>query len=67
MSVKVVSDEEAERADYLVCLRADLPTPFDDNETGECCKCGVAVQFRPYSPKAPPRVCFECFQKSQAH
>lgn len=56
----VVSDEEANLADMVVCARADMDSPFDDNETGVCCKCGTAIIFRPYVPKKLPRVCLTC-------
>jgi hypothetical protein len=58
--INVVSDEEAEQADFVVCMPAGAPTPFDDNETGTCCECGIAVIFRPYNPKRPPRICLQC-------
>lgn len=38
----VVSDAEAERMDYVVCM-PEGPSPFDDNLTGFCCKCGIKV------------------------
>ena len=67
MPIEIVSEEEAEKADFVVCVRANQKTPFDDNETGVCSKCGEAVQFRPHAPKTPPRLCMECYFRSQAH
>jgi len=67
MAIEIVSDEEAEKAEFLVCVRVGQPTPFDDNETGVCSKCGAEVQFRPYAPKTPQRLCMECFFRSKAH
>lgn len=61
----IVSLEEAEEADYVVCARKDTPTPFTDNEEGTCCQCGCAVVFRPHAPKTPPRLCFECMIELQ--
>lgn len=58
--VTVLSDDEANLADYVVCAGADTPSPFDDNEIGTCCKCGTAIIFRPYMPKAVPRICLPC-------
>lgn len=61
--IEVVSDAEAETVDYLVCMRADSPSPFNDNLTGFCCKCGVKVMFRWHAPRKPPRICLECMSK----
>ena len=61
--VTVVSDEDANLADFVVCARADTPSPFDDNETGVCSNCGTAIIFRPHIPKGPPRICLECAMK----
>lgn len=58
--VTVVSDDEANLADFVVCALASTPSPFTDNETGTCSKCGAAIIFRPYIPKGPPRICLQC-------
>lgn len=60
--VEVVSDEEANLAAFVVCVRADSPAAevFDDNETGVCSRCGAAIVFRPYMPKGPPKICLQC-------
>ena len=59
--MKIVSAEEAETADAVVCLRkADDPGFFRDNLTGTCNDCGVEVVFRPSAPKAPMRICLQC-------
>lgn len=61
MTIKVVSNDEAEAADYVVCTPlADDPGAFADNLIGACCACGTAVIFRPHAPKRPPRICFDC-------
>jgi len=65
MPIHVVDDEEAEQADYLVCSRADMPTPFSDNLTGFCCKCGTKVIYRWHAPSKPQRLCFECFMETE--
>jgi hypothetical protein len=60
-TVRMVSDEEAERAAYLVCCRkVDDPGAFDDDLTGHCVSCRSVVIFRPSSPKTPPRLCLQC-------
>ena len=59
--VKVVSDAEAETADAVVCLRVGASTsPFTDNVETDCAWCGHRIFHRPYVPKRPPKVCFEC-------
>lgn len=59
--IRVVSDVEAEKGAYVVCIQAaDDPGCFADNLTGICCACGEAVVFRPYMPKQPPKICLQC-------
>ena len=58
--IKVVSDEEAERADFAVCCRVGMSTPFTDNLTGVCAHCGHAIFWRPYMPKRPIKICIQC-------
>ncbi len=61
--LKVVSDEEAEKMDYLVCMPATAGSPFDDNLTGFCSECGVKVIFRWHAPRQPKRICIRCVPK----
>ncbi len=63
--IQIVSDEEAEKASYVVCVREGVASPFSDNLTGSCSHCGHAVYFRPSAPKTPPRMCMECFVDTQ--
>jgi len=58
--VKVVSQEEAEKCDYVVCMPADSPSPFTDNLRGHCSVCNQPIIFRPHVPKKPPKVCIHC-------
>jgi hypothetical protein len=60
--VKVVSDEEAEKLDYVVCV-PEGPSPFTDNLIGNCCKCGVRVMYRWHAPRKPPKICLDCLNK----
>lgn len=60
MKIEVVSDNDAEACEYVVCLRSHIKTKFIDNEFGVCTRCGAGVQFRPTAPKGPPRICMEC-------
>jgi len=61
MKIPIISDEEAETCDYVVCMPADTPSPFDDNLTGFCCKCGCKVHYRWHAPRKPKRLCMNCF------
>lgn len=58
--VTVVSDEQANLADFVVCASADTPTPFKDNVPGVCSHCEAAIIWRPYVPKHVPRICLRC-------
>lgn len=64
--IEVVSDEDAEKVDYVICMPADTPTPFDDNLTGFCCMCGIKVIYRWHIPRKPALVCIECALKGLA-
>ena len=61
--IPVVSDKEAEEVDYLVCVAANKLSPFPDNLTGFCFKCGVKIQFRWHAPRKPRRICIDCMLK----
>lgn len=60
--IKVVSSEEAEQADFVVCMREGEgdDRAFIDNVHGVCAECNHAIYFRPYSPKKPPHICLQC-------
>lgn len=59
--VTVVSQREAEKADFVVCVPASTPAMFPDDEFARCCQCGIEVRVRPASPRRPPRLCMGCF------
>jgi hypothetical protein len=61
-NIKVVSDEEAEKVDYVVCMPVG-PSSFDDNLTAFCCKCGIKVMHRWHAPRKPKRICLDCVMK----
>jgi len=61
--IPVVSDAEAEQADYLLCAPANFPTPFKDNFTGFCSQCDTKVQYRWHAPRKPKLLCISCFAK----
>lgn len=58
--IEILPDEEAEKVDFLVCTRADTPSPFPDNFVGTCCVCGVQVHYRWHAPRKPKRICMDC-------
>lgn len=58
--LKVVSQEEAEESDFVVCALEGTLTPFTDNESGFCAHCNKAIIFRPTAPKKPQKICFAC-------
>jgi len=58
--MRVVSDNEAENADYVVCMLEGTKSPFTDNLVGLCCRCGRRVIFRWHAPRNPKKICIEC-------
>ena len=61
--IHVVSDAVAEQCDYLVCVPADVPSPYTDNLTAFCVECGVKVHHRWHAPIKPKRICIYCMVK----
>lgn len=51
--------------DYVICVLAIPPMAilYHDNVIDFCCKCDRKVQLRPYVPKGPPRICYDCATK----
>lgn len=59
--ITITDHQEAEKADYYVCLRvADDPHEFPDNMTGFCAQCGVPIIYRPHAPITPKKICTTC-------
>ena len=57
----ITDHQEAEKADYYVCLRAaEDPHEFTDNLTGFCAVCGVPIIYRPHAPITPKKICTIC-------
>ena len=56
----IVTPEEAEKSDVVVCCRKGTPSPFDDNVAGVCSMYGHPIFFRPTAPSRPPKACMEC-------
>ncbi len=62
--VTMVSDAEAETADFLVCMPASCASQFGDDFYGHCVECGVKVRYRWHAPRKPKRICVECAVKA---
>ena len=58
--IKVVSEEEAEEADVVVCNTSDMWTPFRDNVSTVCAECGKGIYHRPHAPRKPRKICLNC-------
>lgn len=52
--------DDSEDVDFVICTFASDPTPFTDNVRGVCSRCGAAIQWRPYVPTKPKKVCLGC-------
>jgi hypothetical protein len=63
LPVTLGTDEECAAAQYLVCTTADTPNPWHDNKLGNCAICAVPIQYRPYMPEKPMKICMKCFMK----
>jgi hypothetical protein len=63
LDIRVASDKECATVDYMVCVTLDTPTRFTDNKVSNCAICGVPIQYRPYMPEKPTKVCIKCFMK----
>lgn len=58
---KIIDDDEAEKAQFFVCMRVGgKPLLMADNLVGTCTECGEQIQFRPHGPTKPKKVCMEC-------
>jgi hypothetical protein len=60
--ITVISDNESEKADYVVCMPVG-PSPFSDNLTAFCCECGIKLMHRWHVPRKPKKICIECALK----
>ena len=60
LGIQVVSEEEAEEADVVVCNTADMWTPFRDNVQTDCAECGTPIYHRPHAPRKPRKICLNC-------
>lgn len=62
INTMIVSDEEAEKAEFVVCILAGQEEEIfkKDNISTKCADCGVDIVHRPSAPKTPPKICMEC-------
>ena len=58
--IQVISQEEAETLDFVVCGDAGMATPWPDNVQTTCALCGAAIIHRPHDPKHPAKICMGC-------
>jgi hypothetical protein len=64
--ITVVDPVDAERADYVICMRLADATPtmmhVPQNLVGRCSRCNERVIFSAKSAKTPPRLCLVCYE-----
>lgn len=58
--IPIVSQEEGERADAVVCGDPDTPTPWADNVRTNCGWCAAPIIHRPTAPRRPVKICIPC-------
>jgi hypothetical protein len=58
--VEIVTAEQGEQADVLVCVEWTSPPLLPGNQRARCGVCGCLVQHRPDAPRKPMRVCVGC-------
>ena len=62
LPLAIVSAEEAENADMVVCVSGQ-GFYFTDNVFAVCADCGGCIQHRQFVPKKPPKLCFGCARR----
>lgn len=61
--VKVASEKELEKADFVICMPLPDPKHFEGNIETECAFCKRGIYHRPYMPKKPLKICLSCAGK----
>src|SRR5438105_10664530 len=61
--IQVVSDEEAEQANYVICMPNGSGEYFNDDVRTTCALCARGIHHRPHVPKTPAKVCIDCALK----
>ncbi len=57
---EIVSEEEAEKSEGVICMPWSTESYFDDDVKTVCFSCGQAIRHRPTAPKRPPKICIAC-------
>jgi hypothetical protein len=57
---KVVSSEQAEHADSVLCMPDGQGEFFSDDVRTTCAECGRRIHHRPHVPKKPRKLCPDC-------
>jgi len=60
LELKPIDRDEAETADFVVCVRLPDTSRFTDNVTSACTSCGAGIYYRPDAPTLPRKVCLQC-------
>ena len=63
MTLRVVTDAEAEKATVIMCMPDTGVRYFSDDVETTCSQCGCAIIHRPHVPAGPPKVCVDCVRK----
>lgn len=58
--LRVLSKDEAEGSDMLICMAWSDPPILPDNAMGICHDCAARIQYRPDAPARPTKVCTLC-------
>jgi hypothetical protein len=61
--INIVSQEEAEEADVVVCMPIGSTRYFTDDVETVCSECGRGIFHRPHAPKKPRKICVDCALK----
>ncbi|MCP1761917.1 hypothetical protein [Bradyrhizobium japonicum] len=70
MTVKIVTREEAAKADFVACVpyRAEEGLLLPNNVLARCCRCETRIQLRPDVPNGPRRICLPCaLEEAELH
>jgi hypothetical protein len=59
-NIKVVDDETAEKADYVLCMPDGQAEYFTDDVHTLCFFCLRPIHHRPHVPKRPKKICIDC-------
>ena len=63
-SITVVTPEEAEQCDLVVCMRVSEARLIAPGSTQQACHdCGHPIWVAPTSPAAPIKVCVHCAEQ----